>query len=232
MVSERQQKILESVILEYVNSAEPVSSQTLEKKYDLNVSSATIRSEMKELANKKLLSQPHTSAGRIPTDKGYGFFVDKFLREEFADEDEFEIEKWIGGEMDSFRLISLMTKKISSICCTLSLGYLPENNILWKEGWEEILKEPEFEKSEYISVFADFLKDIECKISKMESESDIKVYIGKNPFSKLSEFSIISSGCFLPKKKKGILAIIGPKRMDYNRNLNLMNSVLRALNDY
>lgn len=232
MVSERQQKILRSVILEYVNSAEPVSSQLLEEKYNLDISSATIRSEMKELTGKNLLSQPHTSAGRVPTDEGYKFFVNKFLKGETPDEDKFEIGNWLQGESDIFKIISLMTKNIASASCSLSLGYLPEKEILWKEGWEDVLREPEFERSEYISVFSEFLKDVERKISKLEKDPEVKVYIGRNPFSKSSEFSIISSCCFLPKKRKSVLAIIGPKRMNYNRNLSLMNSILKTLENY
>jgi heat-inducible transcriptional repressor len=231
MIDERQQNILKSIILEYVDSAEPVSSQMLEENYNLGISSATIRSEMKDLTEKEFLIQPHTSAGRVPTDKGYKFFVDKFLEEDLSEED-FDTEEWFQEKLDNIRLISLITRNIASISCGLSLGYLPENGILWKEGWERILKEPEFEKSEYISVFTDFLKDIECKISKFEDNSELKIYIGKNPFSSSDEFSIISSNCFLPKKKKGILAIIGPKRMDYNRNLKLMNSILKKLKEY
>ena len=231
MIDERQQNILKTIVLEYIDSADPVSSQSIEEKYDLGISSATIRCEMKRLTDEKFLLQPHTSAGRIPTDKGYRFFVDKFLEEE-SEEDKFKIEQWLQEEIDSVRLISLITKNMASICCGLTLGYLPERNLLWREGWEDILKEPEFERSEYASIFADFLKEVENKIPQLEYQSEIKIYIGKNPFSKLEEFSVISSNCFFPKNKKGILAIVGPKRMDYNKNLSLMNSILRTLENY
>ena len=64
------------IVKEYIDSAEPVSSQLLEKKYDFDISPATIRIEMQKLTDKGFLLQPHTSAGRIPSDKGYRFYVD------------------------------------------------------------------------------------------------------------------------------------------------------------
>ncbi len=78
-ITERQEKILNKVLQEYIKSAQPVSSQLLEKKYDFGISPATIRIEMQKLTDKGFLYQPHTSAGRVPTDKGYRLFVDKLF---------------------------------------------------------------------------------------------------------------------------------------------------------
>src|SRR3989344_9462666 len=82
MISERQQKLLERIIREYVHTAEPVSSKALENSGFLDVSSATIRGEMNELEKMGYLEQRHTSAGRIPTDKAYRFFVDNVVQKE------------------------------------------------------------------------------------------------------------------------------------------------------
>ena len=71
----RKQKLLQTVVKEYVRNPKPVSSKTLAQKYKLGLSSATIRNEMKELEKAGYLQQPHTSAGRIPTEKGYRFFI-------------------------------------------------------------------------------------------------------------------------------------------------------------
>lgn len=82
MLTERQSRILELVISEYVDGAEPVASQLITRRYDLGVSSATIRHEMAELEREGYLDHPHTSSGRVPTDKGYRFFVQRLMREE------------------------------------------------------------------------------------------------------------------------------------------------------
>jgi len=75
----RQQSILRAVVFEYVSSAEPVGSELLVQKYDLGVKSATVRHELAELSERGLLEQPHTSAGRIPSDLGYRYFVDRLI---------------------------------------------------------------------------------------------------------------------------------------------------------
>src|SRR3989475_12917001 len=72
----RKQAILRAVVHEFTTSAVPVGSQALQSRYFVNLSSATIRTELAELADLGYLSQPHTSAGRIPTDSGYRYFLD------------------------------------------------------------------------------------------------------------------------------------------------------------
>ncbi len=79
-LSERQKLILGLVVQEYVNTAKPVGSKNLVKKYSLEISSATIRNEMMFLAESGYVRQPHTSAGRIPTEKGYRFFVGQLMQ--------------------------------------------------------------------------------------------------------------------------------------------------------
>jgi len=82
MLTERQSRILELVIRDHVETAVPVASEPIVRKYRLDVSSATIRNEMAELEEQGYLHQPHTSAGRVPTEKGYRFYVQRLMREE------------------------------------------------------------------------------------------------------------------------------------------------------
>lgn len=83
----RKQKILEAVVLDYIETAEPVGSRTISKKYDLGVSSATIRNEMADLEEMGLIEQPHTSAGRIPSEKGYRYYVDYLMTKDTVREE-------------------------------------------------------------------------------------------------------------------------------------------------
>lgn len=92
-MDERKQKVLRAIIMDYINTAEPVGSRTIAKKYDLGVSSATIRNEMSDLEELGLIEQPHTSAGRVPSDKGYRYYVDHLM-----DEDDL-----VSGERDLIR---------------------------------------------------------------------------------------------------------------------------------
>ncbi len=80
-LDERKKKILQAVIRNYLETGEPVGSRTISKYTDLNLSSATIRNEMADLEEMGYILQPHTSAGRIPSDKGYRFYVDAMMEE-------------------------------------------------------------------------------------------------------------------------------------------------------
>ena len=87
-LSERKTKILYAIIRDYLETGEPVGSRTISKKTDLNLSSATIRNEMSDLVDMGYIVQPHTSAGRIPTDKGYRFYVDMLMRDKLVEVEE------------------------------------------------------------------------------------------------------------------------------------------------
>ena len=76
----RKLRILEAIIRDYIETGDPVGSRTISKKYDLGISSATIRNEMADLEELGLIMQPHTSAGRIPSDKGYRLYVDGMMQ--------------------------------------------------------------------------------------------------------------------------------------------------------
>ena len=89
-LSERKEKILDAVIRNYLETGEPVGSRTISKYTDLNLSSATIRNEMSDLEEMGYIVQPHTSAGRIPTDKGYRLYVDNMLKDKLSQLDERE----------------------------------------------------------------------------------------------------------------------------------------------
>lgn len=80
-LNERKEKILDAIIRNYLETGEPVGSRTISKNSDLNLSSATIRNEMSDLEEDGFIVQPHTSSGRIPTDKGYRFYVDHMLKQ-------------------------------------------------------------------------------------------------------------------------------------------------------
>ncbi|WAM30774.1 heat-inducible transcriptional repressor HrcA [Caldicellulosiruptor naganoensis] len=80
MLDERKKRILQAVIDDYINTGEPVGSRTIAKKYIVGISSATIRNEMSDLEEMGYLEQPHTSAGRIPSDKGYRYYVDELMK--------------------------------------------------------------------------------------------------------------------------------------------------------
>ena len=228
-LTERQGKLLNVIIREYIDSAKEVSSQLLEKKYDFDISPATIRIEMQKLTDKGFLKQPHISAGRVPTDKGYRFFVNNLLEKKSKNPD--EIEDWFEKDIeDTFKFIQSLTKHIAETTKALTISYLEKENLFWTEGWEEVLKEPEFEERDCLLNFTNFLRNLEENIGELKTDYDINVYIGKeNPLPKAKDFTVISSRYHLPSGEEGIISILGPKRMEYDKNINLMNSLAEAL---
>lgn len=225
-ITERQSEILDAIIREYIDFAQPVSSQMLQKKRDFGICPASIRIEMQKLADSGFISQPHTSAGRIPTDKGYRFFVDNFLKEKTKEE---KADEWLQNEIDdTFKLFQLLTKKMALESHALVLSYLKDEDIFWKEGWEQVLREPEFKTQECILDFAGLLENIEKKIGDIDTNSGMEIFIGKeNPFSKTKEFSVIVSKFEFPKGEEGIVSILGPKRMAYDKNIEILNSLIK-----
>lgn len=219
-------------------SAQPISSMLIEKKYQPGVSPATIRNEMQKLTDNGFISQPHTSAGRIPTDKGYRFFVDSL----FSGKNKgFKLQKedvfGNGSESweieDTFKIIHSLTKKLSEESSSLALSYLFDDKIMWKEGWESLLRAPEFKEFETLSSLTSFLSFFEKDIERVDIGSGLEVFIGEeNPFGKNDDFSVIVSKCSFPKDKEGLLAIVGPKRMFYEKNINSMENIINLLNKF
>lgn len=231
-LTERQETILEKVIKEYIKSARPVSSQLIKKKYNLERSSATIRNEMRKLTDEGFLFQPYTSAGKVPTDKGYRLFVDRLVEKKRSEmRNSASIERMLRKERkDVFKFIICLSKFLASASSSLTMVYLLKRDLLWKEGWEEMLKEPEFEEKESITDFIEFLEDFEEGLRKFRISSGIKIYIGReNPFSKTENFSIMIFKCHFPFNDEGMLSLLGPKRMAYSRNVELINSMRRIL---
>lgn len=215
MITERQSEILDMAVRDYITLAEPVSSKLLEKKHKFGVSPATIRNEMQKLTDEGYLFQPHTSAGRVPTDKGYRFFVDKLFEGKLDTGHPF-------GRMvsDNLEFVKQATKFLAEESSELALGYLADEELIWKDGWQDIFEEPEFLEPGLAASFARMINDFEENIEEIFSP-EVKIYIGKeNPVSKNDDFSIITAGF-----DGGLLALLGPKRMSYDKNIELIQKI-------
>jgi transcriptional regulator of heat shock response len=231
-LGDKQREILNYIVRDYVELAQPVSSELLKERHGLEIAPATIRLKMQDLTEQGYLCQPHTSSGRVPTDKGYRFFVDEILKGEDSGsgvpvgmdfdkdiEDEFE---------DVFRLTQALTRNLAFASSSLVLSYMTEEDVLIKDGWEQVLLNPEFQEKESIANFIDFLKYLEGNMGDFKPEADFEVYIGKeNHFPKAGDFSMITFK-YEPKDfDEIILSIIGPKRMAYEKNIGLINNVIK-----
>ncbi len=232
MLTQRQKFILDGIINQYTNSAEPVSSQALEERYDFGIASAMIRREMQRLSELGYVCQPHTSAGRVPTDKGYRFFVDELLKTYSFDDgpkDTFELNE----KQDEIKIIQAMTKALSRASSAFTLSYFAKAKLLWKDGWETILREPEFKEGERVTEFIDLIASAESFLDDFTPRDKIDIYIGaENPFGEAKDFSALIAPCrFRKGAENGLLILLGPKRMGYKRNISLLNYAANLLKD-
>ncbi|MBR0085870.1 MAG: HTH domain-containing protein, partial [Lachnospiraceae bacterium] len=109
-LDERKVKILTAIIQTYLKTGEPVGSRTISKYTDLNLSSATIRNEMADLEEHGYIIQPHTSAGRIPSDKGYRFYVDNLMKDKLA-----EVEDMKNLILDKAEKLDIVLKQVAKL---------------------------------------------------------------------------------------------------------------------
>lgn len=135
MIDDRKIKILQAIINDYINTGEPVGSRTIAKKYNLGISSATIRNEMSDLEEMGFLEQPHTSAGRIPSSKGYRLYVDRIMEyERLTLDEELLIKKSIidGAlyEVDTIlKQAGTLLSELTKLTCVVKAASLKESHI-------------------------------------------------------------------------------------------------------
>ena len=129
-MDERKRRILEAIVRDYIRTAEPVSSRTIARNYELGISAATIRNEMFDLEQAGFLEQPHTSAGRVPSAKGYRFYVDAMAHPgEATEEDTHRIrELWQSMPVGSEAFFFQFAKMISQISHSISLFLAPAHD--------------------------------------------------------------------------------------------------------
>jgi len=160
VLSERQEKILNLLVKEYIDIAEPISSGLLQKRADLDISPATIRNELQELTELGYVMQPHTSAGRVPTEKGYKFFVEIIFEEapppNFISREIEEARQKIEQEL---ALAQELTKSLQEISTTLSYTKIQNKDTIF-----EMLKIIGPSRTSYdknIDVMRELLKELE-----------------------------------------------------------------------
>ncbi|MDD5606272.1 MAG: hypothetical protein PHN37_00155 [Candidatus Pacebacteria bacterium] len=229
MLLEREKDILNIIIKEYVKRAKPISSDYLKKRYKLDVCPATIRNDMHRLSEKGYLSQFYISGGRVPTSKAYKMFAEEVL-ENLSEKSDFLslVEQIHGSSENDFEFISLITKSLADYSCSFAFTYYQNHS--YKEGWKQIIQNPEFSKIKALKNFLRILDELEENIEELiENDFKIKVYIGKEKDINLKDFSLIVGQTVFPENQKGILALIGPDRTDYTKNIEIMNSLIKAL---
>lgn len=215
----RQTQILKALIDEYIETAEPVGSENLDRKYNLGVSPATIRNEMVDLTKTGYLKQPHTSAGRIPTPRAMKFYVDTLMEEKqmsLADEVKAKEEVWDARKnLDS--LIAEATKALAERTNEVAIAATDEGKV-WHAGYPNVFLNPEFADLEICSNLFSFLEEAQ-RIHELffsrQFSSPIDVLFGEELGGReLASVGIVSTH-FNAAGRNGALGVIGPTRLSY-----------------
>jgi len=228
----RQQKILAAVVKEYSESANPVGSKELAAKYNFKESSATIRNEMGQLEKAGYIYQPHKSAGRIPTDKGYRYFVNELMRRFELSEKErrllkTELHKLQASHEQLGRSISSLLSQVSG---QAAFALLPNQSSA--SGLSHIIGEPEFADTKTMKQVANLLENIDQTASKLVKKSDLNaeaIIGGESLVPVPKNLSLVVSNVRMKDGKKGVIGIIGPKRMSYAKNLSIIDYLAKLI---
>ncbi|TAK96222.1 hypothetical protein EPO05_02330 [Patescibacteria group bacterium] len=232
-MNKRQEKIIAAVIEEYTNTAVPVGSEIVVKKYIHGVSPATVRNDMNVLEEEGFLYQPHVSAGRIPTDKGYRFFVEEVMKDrELSLEDQKKMQADILKlRAQNMRLMRTTAKLLSSYSGGLAISSLEKE--FSDFGVRGLLANPEFQEIDEFCKVAEVLDYIDENVDtifKQIKDGETKIFIGnENPIKQISNCSMVVSPYKNKKGERGLLAIIGPKRMKYAKNKSLLEYMRKLL---
>lgn len=331
---ERKEKILQAVVHTFIKTGKPVGSNTILDHYHLNLSSATIRNVLADLESEGYLTHPHTSAGRMPTDKGYRFYVDSIvniqrlaveeerrIREEYsnrmrqiedlmrsttrllssltqctsfalpplvnaeklrrielisvgpnqilavfvsetgfvknqmihmdhAPSDEtlrsasrFLNERLVGlgfndvqghllAELDRYQTREILNREFLQHVSKVLFDSAPREN-LYVEGASNIFNFPEFQDYQSMRNFAQIVDEKKLLaelLAKELTKQGLQVRIGSESSPELKDFSVVSSSYHMNGRPVGVVGILGPKRMEYQRMMSIVNAVAKLVN--
>lgn len=232
-MTERQKQILCSIVEQYAEVASPVGSNLLARAF--GVSSATIRAEMAELERFGFISQPHTSAGRVPTDKGYRFYVNTLAEEK---------EGTVPPSAHAQRALTarvhdagLPERTIRNAVDTLvelthNLGLATIGNQLYMSGLSNLFGQPEFMQAGQVRQVAELLDNLEPWLREAAPNQPLSVYIGReNPIGRSAGCSLIISRFVSPYSDRSYIGVLGPTRQNYRDVMMLVGRAGKTLED-
>lgn len=225
MISDRKKLILETLIKEYLKTATPVSSGVLVDKYKLDISPATVRNEMMELEEEAFIYQPHTSAGRIPTEAAYNLILNDLNKDkkkkELKDAELKLLDQLFKNDESSYK----QTAKVIAELSGAAVFWAFHKNDLYYTGLANLFAQPEFKEVNMVCDVSNIIDRMEEIIDEIfeDLEFGSQTLVGsKNPFGNFLSTVLIK---YKNNNQTGIFGILGPMRMDYSRNLSLVELI-------
>lgn len=226
-ISERQQYILRLVIEEFIATAEPVGSQSLTDNKDLNVSAATIRNELRELEDLGFLTHPHTSAGRMPTEQGYRYYVDTLMKSKMPSSSEVEA---IARCVAQCRDAEQAQKQIAQYIATSlqdAVIIVRGRERLYYTGLSALFAQREFQDYSYTISVSQIFDHFEQNLEQVYA-----CITGVGPQICIGSQNPLGSTTSLVGTRMGgddLFLIFGPLRLDYARAVGTINYLTQVL---
>lgn len=219
-LTQRQIEILKAVIEEYIETAEAVGSETLEKKHNLSASPATIRNEMVKLSEMGYLKKPHSSAGRVPTPAGMKLYVKELMREkQLSTVEEVALKERVWdyrARMQQF--LRQVTRSLAEKTGTLAIATSTEGD-LYAAGYANILDMPEFFDIDLTKTLLTALDEAECFRNVFEAigqDEDIHIVFGDEISGSLhGPYGMVFTRYQTPLHQFGEIGVVGPVRLNY-----------------
>ncbi len=230
-MTSRQHQILRAIVEQYAEVASPVGSSLLAKVF--NVSSATVRAEMAELERAGYITQPHTSAGRIPTDKGYRAYVNSLTEgDETAAEKRGEralVQRVQAGGAPERQIRNAVDTLVE---LTQNLGLATLGNQLYMSGLSNLFGQPEFMNGGQVQQVAGLLDNLEPWLREAAPNEPLSVYIGQeNPIGGSAGCSLIISKFRSPFSDQSYIGLLGPTRQSYRDSMLLVRRAGQELEE-
>lgn len=240
--NQRKKAILAATINKYIKDAAPISSEDIAENFGL--SSATIRNIFKDLEEEKYLTHPYTSGGRVPTDKGYRYYVDCLIfetaashsDEELLNEEKERIDREYHREIRKLEdVLENTTDLLSGVThCASIVSFSDEQVILFYKGLSFIIEQPEFQNSSQLRHIIKIIEDKQrlFSIVNRNFSDKVKVYIGEELECPEMEYCSLAVSRYSAKKKpSGRIAVLGPTRMNYTHIISALGYISDILSD-
>lgn len=218
----RKQQLLQLVVEKYIETAEPIGSKFLVEDAGLDISGATVRNELRDLEAAGYLTHPHTSAGRIPTELGYRYYIDELLSPKAPKQEiQREIQEIGKAEEDVVRRTKAFAKFTAQYVENAVIVALGKETVYYS-GLSSLFAQPEFQNVAYTISMSQVFDHCEDRIEEVREQlkdSGVTVLIGKeNPLGR---------DCGMVGIKVGdtVFTILGPMRMDYNKAIGLLEFI-------
>jgi len=224
MFEDRKAFILRLIIEDYIQTAEPVGSKQLLERHGLNFSSATIRNEMAVLEEEGYLRQPHTSAGRIPTEKAYLYYLKNVVEPKKQQPLKQEFNANRGAHETGAQTLRIFARRLVEISGETALVAFDPGSSYYL-GVSNLLQKPDFDDLDVIRTISQLVDQFDEVLSRVyhHVQNEPVVYIGsQNPFG--DPMATILVRYRFGEGQEGLLGLVGPVRMNYAKNIALLES--------